>query len=69
MKSFVVTAFFPQIRPAHSAWQAVELPAGDIGTAAARALRTIRTREGVKGKRLSEVRLTIKEIDVAASEQ
>lgn len=68
MKSFTVTAFFPEVKPAHCAWQTVTVSAGDFAVAAVRALHEIRSRPGVAGKRISEVRLTIKEVDVAASE-
>jgi len=61
MKSFIVTAFFPEVKPAHAAWQTVVATASDITVATARGMREIRSRPGVAGKRVSEVRLTIKE--------
>lgn len=69
MKSFTVTAFFPEVKPAHRVWQTVAVSAGDFAAAAVRALHEIRSRSGVAGKRVSEVRLTIKETAIASSEQ
>jgi hypothetical protein len=61
MKVFTVTAFFPEVKPAHSAWQTVTVPAGDLAVAATRALHAIRRRPGVAGKRISVVQLTIRD--------
>lgn len=71
MKSFLVTTFFPEVKPAHAAWQVCEVKAGNIGLAAARALRLIRARESIRGKRISNVQVTIKELPggVASKEQ
>lgn len=66
MKSFIVTAFFPEVKPAHCAWQTITVPASDLGVAARLAIHQVRSRPGVAGKHISEVRLTIKEA-VAAS--
>jgi hypothetical protein len=68
MKSFVITAFFPEVKPAHAAWQTVTTTASDINVATARGMRALRSRPGVAGKKVSEVRLTIKETGVAAVE-
>jgi len=67
LKSFTVTAFFPEVKPAHCAWQTGTVKASDLGVAAVRAIHELRSRPGVAGKHISEVRLTIKEA-VAVSE-
>jgi hypothetical protein len=69
MKLFTVTAFFPEVKPAHCAWQTITIEASDIAPVATRALRELRARPGVSGKHVSEVRLTIKEAGVALKEQ
>lgn len=66
MKSFAISAFFPEVKPAHSAFQECRMSGSDLGVAAVRALHEIRSRAELKGKRITEVRLTIKEIDCAA---
>ena len=66
MKSFTVVAFFSEVKPAHCAWQTITVSAGDFTVAATRALHEIRERPEVKGKRISEVQLTIKESGVAS---
>lgn len=68
MKSFTVTAFFPEVKPAHAAWQTVVATGSDINVAVSRGMRELRSRPGVAGKRVSEVRLTVKETGVAAVE-
>jgi len=60
MKSFDVTAFFPQVTPAHQAYQACSVDAPDLALAARRALRAIKKREGIRGKHLREVHLKIR---------
>ena len=66
MRSFSITAFFPDVKPAHEAWQSCVAKASEIDTAAARGLADIRSRPGIKGKQIREVRLTIKQLDGAA---
>lgn len=66
MKSFSISAFFPEVKPAHSAFQECRMSGSDLGVAAVRALHEIRARDALKGKRITEVRLTIKEIDCTA---
>jgi hypothetical protein len=68
VKSFTVTAFFPEVKPAHVAWQTVTVKAGDLGVAAARALHAIRKRDALKRKRIAEAQLTIRESGVAKVE-
>lgn len=69
MKSFSITAFFPEVKPAHAAWQSITISAGTIVEASLRGLSQLRERPGVKGKHITEVRLTVKEAGVAPPEQ
>lgn len=62
MKSFTVTAFFPEVK-AHLAFQSATVKACDFSTAAARAFNEIHARPGIAGKRITEVRLTVKQVD------
>jgi hypothetical protein len=59
VKSFSITAFFPEVK-AHLAWQTVTIHAGNFDVAASRGLKQIRARPGIAGKRITEVRVTIK---------
>ena len=59
VKSFSVTAFFPEVK-AHLAWQTAPVGAGGFDVAAGRGLKQLRARPGVDGKRINEVRVTIK---------
>jgi|GEM_PF-2539881 len=63
MKAFAVTAFFPEVKPAHAAFQSCVSTAAQMSTAISRGLYEMRERPGLKGKRIHEVRLTVKEID------
>jgi hypothetical protein len=65
MKAFSVTAFFPEVK-AHLAYQSATKEAAEMETAVARALQEIRKRDGIKGKQVSEVRLTVKVLDRGA---
>jgi hypothetical protein len=65
MKAFSVTAFFPEVK-AHLAYQSTTKEAAEMETAVSRALQEIRKRDGIKGKQLSEVRLTVKVLDRGA---
>jgi hypothetical protein len=66
MKSFTAIAFFPEVKPAHAAWQSVTVSAVNISTAGSRALRKLRKIPALKGKRIREVRLTVKELGLPA---
>jgi hypothetical protein len=61
MKAFSITAFFPEAK-AHLAYQSTTKEAAEMETAVARGLQEIRKRDGIKGKQVSEVRLTVKQI-------
>jgi len=63
LRSFTITAFFPEVRPAHEAWQSCEARGSEMHIAAQRGLAELRARPKLRGKRIREVRLTIKEID------
>jgi hypothetical protein len=72
MKSFNVSAFFPELASPH-AWQACVSKASEMSTALSRGLSELRQRPAVKGRHVTEVRITIREITprspVAAKEQ
>ena len=59
MKSFSVSAFFPEVK-AHLAYQSCVARAAEMSTAVSRGLDELRARPGVAGKRITEVRLTVK---------
>jgi hypothetical protein len=63
MRSFSISAFFPEVKPAHAAFQSCVSKASEMDIAVSRGLSELRARPGVNGKRISEVRLTIKEIE------
>lgn len=69
MRSFSVSAFFPEVKPAHAAFQSCVAKAAEMDTAAARGLGELRARPALKGKRIREVRLTIKELDGGTEEE
>ena len=62
MRSFSIDAFYPEVKPAHLAFQSCVAKADDMRTAVARGIGVLRSRPGVKGKRIREVRLTVKEV-------
>lgn len=66
MKSFSISAFFPEVKPAHAAFQSCRFDASNMGQAIHRALLDIRARPALKGKHITEVRLTVKEISCTA---
>lgn len=63
MRTWSVSAFFPEVRPAHQAQQSCFVDACDIPAAARRALDQILGLEAVRGRHISVVKVTI----VAAS--
>jgi hypothetical protein len=63
MKTFSVSVFFPEVKPAHAAWQSASSAATEIGVAVSRALSEIRERPGIKGKRIKEAQITVRELD------
>ena len=64
VKAFSITAFFPEAK-AHIAYQSTTSEAAEMEKAISRGLQEIRKRDGIKGKQLSEVRLTVKQIERA----
>lgn len=60
MKNWYVTAFFPELRPAHLAEQSCTVRASSLGTAARVGLDVIRDRDDMKGKRITTAKLTIR---------
>jgi hypothetical protein len=67
MKLFSISAFFPEVRPAHRAFESCTAKASTISAALSRGMKEIRQRPALKGKRIKEVRITVKELDRAAS--
>lgn len=62
MKTFSVQAFYPQL-VAHRAYHSATATGIDFATAAFRALRELRKRDGIRGHHLNEVQLKIKVIE------
>jgi hypothetical protein len=58
MKAYKVAAFFPNV-VAHKAFQSATVNASSFETAAARGLREIWKRDGIKGRRIQVLRLDI----------
>ena len=58
-KSYSVSAFFPEVVPAHAAEQVCRIEASNLGLAAKRGIEQMRKREVLKGKRLTAVKLTV----------
>jgi hypothetical protein len=65
MRAWNVSAFFPEVRPAHLAQQSCTVDASDMAVAARRGLEFIFEAAAIKGKRISVAKLTI----VAASKE
>lgn len=68
MKTWEVYAVFPEVLAKHT-FQTARVEAGGFDTAAARALREIRKREGIKGKRISKLKLSLVAVDTAAEQE
>ncbi len=62
VKRFSISAFFPEVKPAHAAFQSCTAKALDMSTALSRGMTEIRSRDELKGKHITEARVTIKEI-------
>jgi hypothetical protein len=62
MKLFSISAFFPEVRPAHAAFQSATAEASEMSIAAARGIDEIRQRPGLKGRHITEVKIMIKEL-------
>lgn len=63
MRAFTISAFFPEVKPAHAAFQSTVQRASEMSTAVSRGIEEIRAREALKGKRIREVRLTVRELE------
>ncbi len=59
MKSYSVTAFFPEVKPAHQAEQHCVVQANNMGLAAKRGYQALRKRAAAR-RRVTTVRLTIR---------
>jgi hypothetical protein len=58
MKAFVEMAFFPEVK-AHLAWQQCTVEASHLACAANRAMAELCARDGIKGRRITTVKLTL----------
>lgn len=67
MKTFHVEVFFPEL-PSPVASQTQKIHAGQAGVAIQRAMKEIKQRPGVKGRRISTLRVTCVEIKQNANE-
>lgn len=65
MKSFFVDVFYPQVTPAHAAYQSTHVNASNMGLGVMRALKAIKKRPALKGKRIGECRITVREVPAA----
>jgi len=59
VRTWGITAFFPEVKPAHVATQSCCIEACSIATAAHRGLEAIYDREPIRRKHISIVKLTI----------
>lgn len=59
MKIWNVSAFFPEVKPAHQAQQSATVEASDIPCAARRGLEEVLALPAISGKHISMVKLTI----------
>lgn len=66
MRHFTVSAFFPNLRPAHLAYQRQSVDAESLEKAIVLALTQIRALPALHGKHMTEVTLTAVEVKVAA---
>lgn len=67
MKHWNVSAFFPEVKPAHQAFQSCTAYGGRASIAVSRALDEMFSLPGIKGRHITEVRLTVKEIGKVSS--
>ena len=61
MRAWSVSAFFPEVKPAHEAMQSCTVNAGKIHVAMHRGLRQILGRDAIKRKHISIMKLSIVE--------
>ena len=59
LRSFSISAFFPEVKPAHAAFQSYVSKASEMDIAVSRGVADLRARPGVKGKRITELRRCI----------
>jgi hypothetical protein len=59
MKIYSVSAFFPEVKPAHASEQMCTVHASTLAVAALRGLHLLRKRDPLKGKKITQVRLTV----------
>jgi hypothetical protein len=63
VKDWTVSAFFPELRPAHLAEQEVKVRASSIGTAARVGIDVMRESDAMKGKKITTARITVRLIN------
>ena len=63
LKDWSVTAYFPEVRPAHLADQRVTVRASSLGTAARAGIDVIRERQELRGKKITTARITVRMIE------
>lgn len=59
MRRWNISAFFPEVKPAHMAHQACTVEASSIVSASRRGMAELLNVEGVKGKRIGIAKITI----------
>jgi hypothetical protein len=59
VRNWNVSAFFPEVKPAHEAQQSCTVSACRLTTAAQRGLEDLLSRAALKGKHISTARVTI----------
>lgn len=59
MNDWSVSAYFPEIRPAHLAEQSIVVRASSLATAARLGLDEIRARDAMRGKKITVAKITI----------
>lgn len=65
MNIFSVSAFFPEVKPAHASEQTCTIEACRMTTAAQRGLEKLLQRDGIKGKKITTVRINMRLIGEA----
>lgn len=69
MKDWSVSAFFPELRPAHLAEQKVKVRASSLRAACSFGLDRIRERDGMKGKKITTAQIWVRLIDGNAARE
>lgn len=59
MRAWSISAFFPEVKPAHEAMQSCTVQANRISTAAQRGLDEVLSRDAIKHRHITIVKLSI----------